>query len=200
MALVAWTDMAAETPAIARAIADLWRAAVWLVLPILWCLAVDRISPRAAIDQRPGAKPWAAWALAGVYLAASRALAAANGEGWHNVPTDMPGFDFFAAAIGLVFVAVVEAFVFFGLVLKALRARFGFWPALATTAAMFAAIQVPGWIAFLEFDATAFAVLFAQVFAFGLLMGGTVGLAGTLGPAVALHFLNNALPGFGFSG
>lgn len=196
--LIPWTDMAADTPATARMIADAWRVALWLVLPVLWCVAIEKIEPRAAIDQRPGAKPWLAWGVAAAYLAASRALAMWGGENWHAIPLDDTGPSFFAALVGLAFVAVVEAFVLFGLVLKALRARFGVWVATTLAAVLFAAIQVPGWLALIELDPATFATLFAQVFLFGLLLGWTVRLSGGLLPAILLHFLNNALAGHGF--
>lgn len=195
---IPWTDAAADTPAQARMIADAWRVAVWLVLPVVWCVAVEKISPRDAIDQRPGARPWLAWGLAIAYLVVSRALAVWGGENWHAIPFASAGPSFFAAIVGLAFVAVVEVFVFFGLILKALRARFGFGMALALSAALFAAIQVPGWVALIELDAGTLALLFGQVFLFGLLLGGSVRLAGTPIPAILLHFLNNALAGLGF--
>lgn len=196
--LIPWTDMAAETPATARIVADAWRVALWLVLPVLWCVAIEKIEPRAAIDQRPGANPWLAWSVAAVYLAASRAAAMWGGESWHAIPLDDTGPSFFAAIVGLAFVAVVEVFVFFGLVLKALRARFGFWTANALAALLFAAIQVPGWLALIELDVATLATLLAQVFLFGLLLGWTVRLSGGALAAIALHFLNNALAGHGF--
>lgn len=195
---IPWTDALAETPATARMIADGWRVAVWLVLPVIWCVAIEKISPRDAIDQRPGRNAWLAWGVAGVYLVASRALAMWGGEDWHSIPVERADPTFFAALVGLAFVAVVEVFVFFGLVQKALRARFDFWIALALAALLFAAIQVPGWVALIELDASTLATLFAQVFLFGLLLGWIVRLAGTPLPAIVLHFLNNALAGFGF--
>lgn len=197
---IPWTDAAADTPAEARMIADAWRVALWLVLPVLWCVAIEKISPRDAIDQRPGSNAWLAWGVACVYLVASRALAVWGGDAWHAIPFERVGPSFFAAIVGLAFVAVVEVFVFFGLVLKALRARFGFWAANASAAALFAAIHVPGWLALLELDPATLATLLAQVFLFGLLLGWTVRLAGSPLPAIALHFLNNALQGLGFPG
>jgi membrane protease YdiL (CAAX protease family) len=196
--LIPWTDMAAESPATARMIADAWRVALWLVLPVLWCVAVEKIEPRAAIDQRPGSKSWLAWGVAAAYLAASRAVAMGGGENWHALPLDEMGPSFFAAIVGLAFVAVVEVFVFFGLVLKALRARFAFWIANALAALLFAAIQMPGWLAFIELDVATLATLLGQVFLFGLLLGWTVRLSGGALAAIALHFFNNALAGHGF--
>jgi membrane protease YdiL (CAAX protease family) len=196
--LIPWTDAMAETPAVARMIADAWRVAIWLVLPVVWCVAVEKISPRAAIDQRPGTKPWLAWAVAGAYLVASRALAVWGGEPWHALPFESTGAAFWSGIVGIAFVAVVEVFVFFGLAQKALRARFGFGIALALSAALFAAIQIPGWVAFLELDPATLAILLGQVFLFGLLLGWTVRLSGTPLSAIILHFLNNALAGLGF--
>jgi membrane protease YdiL (CAAX protease family) len=196
--LIPWTDAAADTLATARMIADAWRVALWLVLPVLWCVAIEKVSPRDAIDQRPGFNPWLAWGIAGAYLVASRALAMWGGENWHAIPLHDVGPSFFAAIVGLAFVAVVEVFVFFGLTLKALRARFGFWIANALAAALFAAIQVPGWVMLIELDLATLATLFVQVFLFGLLLGWTVRLAGSPLPAILLHFLNNALAGLGF--
>lgn len=198
IALIPWTDAAAETPAAARAIADVWRVALWLVLPVLWCVAIEKISPRDAIDQRPGSLPWLGWAIAAAYLGASRAAAMWGGENWHAIPLDDTGPAFVAAWVGLGFVAVVEVFVFFGLTLKALRRRHAFWIANAVAAALFAAIHVPGWIALVELDALTLAALLGQVFLFGLLLGWIVRLTGTPLPAIVLHFLNNALAGLGF--
>lgn len=195
---IPWTDAVADTPAEARMIADAWRVAVWLVFPVLWCVAVEKIPPRDAIDQRPGSNLWLAWGVAAAYLVASRALAMWGGEHWHSIPLADTGPSFFAAIVGLAFVAVVEVFVFFGLVLKALRARVGFWAANALASALFAAIQVPGWVALIELDLATLATLFVQVFLFGLLLGWTVRLAGSPLPAILLHFLNNALAGLGF--
>jgi membrane protease YdiL (CAAX protease family) len=198
IALIPWTDAAADTLATARIVADAWRVALWLVLPVLWCVVCEKISPRDAIDQRPGSMPWLGWAVAAAYLVASRALAMWGGENWHAIPLDDTGPTFFANLVGLAFVAVVEVFVFFGLVLKSLRARFGFWAANALAAALFAAIQVPGWVALIELDAPTLAILLGQVFLFGLLLGWSVRLTGAPLPAIFLHFLNNALAGLGF--
>jgi membrane protease YdiL (CAAX protease family) len=198
IALIPWTDAAADTVASARMIADAWRVVLWLALPVLWCVAIEKISPREAIDQRPGSMPWLGWGVAAVYLVASRAAAMAGGENWHAIPLDDTGPSFFAALVGLAFVAVVEVFVFFGLTLKSLRRRHAFWIANAAAAALFAAIQVPGWVALIELDALTLAALLGQVFLFGLLLGWTVRLTGSPLPAIALHFLNNALAGLGF--
>jgi membrane protease YdiL (CAAX protease family) len=195
---IPWTDAVADTPATARMIADAWRVALWLVLPVLWCVAVEKIAPRAAMDQRPGSNPWLAWALAAAYLVVSRALAMWGGENWHSIPSTDTGPSFIAAIVGLAFVAVVEVFVFFGLVLKALRARFGFWIANALASFLFAAIQLPGWVMLIELDAPTLATLLVQVALFGLLLGATMRLAGSPVPAIVLHFLNNALAGLGF--
>jgi membrane protease YdiL (CAAX protease family) len=195
---IPWTDAAADTPATARMIADSWRVALWLGLPVLWCVAVEKIATRDAIDQRPGYDPRLAWGLVAAYLVVSRALAMWGGENWHAIPLHDIGASFFAALVGLAFVAVVEVFVFFGLVMKALRARLGFWTANALASLLFAAIQVPGWVMLIELDAPTLATLLAQVFLFGLLLGGTMRLAGTPAAAIVLHFLNNALAGLGF--
>jgi membrane protease YdiL (CAAX protease family) len=196
--LLPWTDAMAETPAVARMIADAWRAAIWLVLPVLWCVAVEKIPPREAIDQRPGVRPWLAWVVAALYLLASRALAVWGGENWHALPIENADAAFWSGIVGIAFVAVVEVFVFFGVVQKALRARFRFGIALALAAALFAAIQIPGWVAVIELDPATLGILLGQVFLFGLLLGWTVRLSGTANPAIALHFLNNALAGLGF--
>jgi membrane protease YdiL (CAAX protease family) len=121
-----------------------------------------------------------------------------GGENWHSIPSTDTGPSFFAAIVGLAFVAVVEVFVFFGLVLKALRARFGFWIANALASFLFAAIQLPGWVMLIELDAPTLATLLVQVALFGLLLGATMRLAGSPVPAIVLHFLNNALAGLGF--
>lgn len=198
IALIPWTDALADTSAEARMIADGWRFALWLVLPIVWCVAVEKVDPRAAADQRPGTRPWLGWVFAIAYLIASRAAGVAAGEAWHAIPDDLPPLAYFIALVGLAFVALVEVYVFFGLVLKALRARFSFWIANAIAAALFAAINVPGWVALIELDAMTLAILTGQVVAFGLLLGLTVRLSGGLLVALLLHFANNALQGLGF--
>jgi len=198
IALIPWTDALAENSAEARMIADGWRLALWLVLPLVWCLAVEKIDPRQAADQRPGTRPWLAWTFAAAYLLASRALGVSAGEAWHAIPGDLPPFVYFVSLVGLAFVALVEVYVFFGLVLKALRGRFSFWIANAIASILFAAINVPGWVALIELDAMTLAILLGQVVVFGLLLGLTVRLSGGLLVALLLHLANNALQGLGF--
>jgi len=198
--LIPWTDAQAETVDSARMIADGWRLLLWLVLPILWCVAVEKIDPRAAADQRPGTRPWLGWVFAVTYLVASRVAGVASGEHWHLIPADLPPMVFYVSLVGLAFVALVEVYVFFGLVLKALRARFAFWPANLIASALFAAINVPGWVALIELDAQTLILLLAQVFVFGVLLGFTVRTTGFVLAAMLLHLANNALQGLGFPG
>ncbi|MBN9495418.1 MAG: CPBP family intramembrane metalloprotease [Alphaproteobacteria bacterium] len=198
--LIPWTDAAAETVDAARMIADGWRLLLWLVLPIAWCVAVEKIDPRGAADQRPGTRPWLGWVFAVAYLIASRAAGMAVGEHWHLIPADLPPMAFYVSLVGLAFVALVEVYVFYGLVLKALRARFAFWPANLIASALFAAINLPGWIALIELDAQTLTLLLAQVFVFGVLLGFTVRTTGFVLAAMLLHLANNALQGLGFPG
>lgn len=196
--LIPWTDAQAESVDAARMIADGWRLLLWLVLPIAWCVAVENIDPRGAADQRPGTRPWLGWVFAAAYLVASRAAGVASGEHWHLIPADLPPMAFYVSLVGLAFVALVEVFVFYGLVLKALRTRFAFWPANLIASALFAAINLPGWIALIELDAQTLALLLAQVFVFGVLLGFTVRTTGFVLAAMLLHLANNALQGLGF--
>ena len=196
--LIPWTDAQAETVDAARMIADAWRLVLWLMLPIVWCAAVEKIDPREAADQRPGARPWLGWMFAVAYLVASRAIGVASGEHWHLIPADLPPMTFYISLVGLAFVALVEVYVFYGLVLKALRARFAFWPANLIASALFAAINVPGWVALIELDAQTLILLLAQVFVFGVLLGFTVRATGFVLAAMLLHLANNALQGLGF--
>lgn len=198
--LIPWTDAQAESVDAARMIADGWRLLLWLVLPIAWCVAVEKVDPRAAADQRPGTRPWLGWVFAAAYLVASRAAGVASGEHWHLIPADLPPMAFYVSLVGLAFVALVEVFVFYGLVLKALRARFAFWPANLIASALFAAINLPGWITLIELDAQTLALLLAQVFVFGVLLGFTVRTTGFVLAAMLLHLANNALQGLGFPG
>jgi membrane protease YdiL (CAAX protease family) len=199
LALLPLTDLAADEVAAAKAIADLWRLGVWLALPLAWLLAVERLDPRAAIDQRPGVRVWLGWLAACLATLAARALEVRAGSDWIAIPP-VSGAGFFAASVSLLLAALLEEFVCRGLVLKALRARFGFWTANAAAAAFYTAMLAAGWAALAEFDAGTFAYLGASVFLFSLLLGWLVRQTGTVWVAVAAHFLNDFLQGFGFPG
>jgi len=191
------TDLAAENVADARMFAELWRLAIWLVLPLVWVAWIERVDPRAAIDQRPGRRVWLGWLVAFLATAGARGLEVLAGSGWIAIPS-VPMQSFMVASISLLFAALCEELVFRGLVLKALRRRLAFWPANAATALLYAAMLAPGWVALVELDAGQFGYLFASVFLFGLLLGWLVRQTGTVWVAVAAHFFNDFLQGFGF--
>jgi membrane protease YdiL (CAAX protease family) len=191
--------MAADDVAGARIAAELWRGAVWLALPLVWLRFVERIDPRAAIDQRPGASARLVWPAVAVLTLASRALEVLAGGPWVAIPP-VSAATFAVASTSLLFAALCEEFVFRGLLLKALTARHGFWRANAIQALLYAALLAPGWFLLIEFDAGTFAYLYCSVALYSGLLGGLVRLGGGLGPVVAARFLNDLLQGFGFPG
>ncbi len=193
------SDLASDDVPTARLIAEIWRLAVWLALPLVWLTFVERIDPRHAIDQRPGANVPLAWGAAAAALVALRAIEVWLGGEWIAIPP-VSGAGFFVGGVGLLFAALCEEFVFRGLVLKALRLRMAFWRANALTAALYAAILVPGWLALGERDPAALADLGVSVFLFAGVLGWLVRQSGTAGVAVLVHFLNDLLQGFGFPG
>jgi membrane protease YdiL (CAAX protease family) len=198
LAALPYTDLAADSVSAARIVADLWRLLVWLAVPLVWLAWVERLDPRVAIDQRPGDRVWLGWAAAFATVAAARGLDVLGGSTWIAIP-DVPASRFFVVAVGLALAALCDEFVFRGLVLKALRGRMGFWAANAVSAALYAAILVPGWLATVELDLFTLGYLFVSVLLFGLLLGWFVRLTGTIWPAVLAHFLNDLLQGFGFA-
>jgi membrane protease YdiL (CAAX protease family) len=193
------SDLAAADVADARTIAELWRFAIWILLPLGWVFWIERIDPRLAIDQRPGQLAWLAWLVAVVATLGARGVDVLAGSDWIAIPPVAPA-SLIVASVSLAFAALCEEFVFRGLVLKGLRKRMAFWPANAAAALLYAAILAPGWLALVELDAGAFGYLFASVFAFALLLGWLVRLTGTIWVAVAARFFNDFLQGFGFSG
>ncbi|MBI1245677.1 MAG: CPBP family intramembrane metalloprotease [Alphaproteobacteria bacterium] len=199
LALVPVSDMASADVASARIVAELWRGAIWLGLPLVWLRVVERADPRAAIDLRPGAAPKYAWPAVAALTLASRGIEVLAGGAWIAIPP-VPVASFAVAATSLLFAALCEEFVFRGLVLKALAGRHGFWKANAIAALLYGAILAPGWFVLADFGAGTFAYLFVSVVLYAVLLGGLVRLSGTVWPAVAAHFLNDLLQGFGFPG
>ena len=191
------SDLASADVPTARLIAEIWRLAVWLALPLVWITFVERIDPRHAIDQHPGANVLLAWGAAAAAIFALRAIEVWLGGEWIAIPP-VSGAGFFVGGVGLLFAALCEEFVFRGLVLKALRLRMGFWPANALAAALYTAMLVPGWLALGESEPAAIADLAVSVFLFAGLLGWFVRQSGTVGVAVAVHFLSDLLQGFGF--
>ncbi len=199
LALVPLSDMASADVASARIVAELWRGAVWLALPLVWLRFVERADPRAAIDQRPGVRPALAWPAVALLTLVSRALEVLAGGQWIAIPP-VPAAAFAVAATSLLFAALCEEFVFRGLLLKALARRYGFAKADAIQALVYGAMLAPGWFLLAEIDALTFAYLFVSVVFYAALLGGLVRLSGTLWPAVVARFLNDLLQGFGFPG
>ncbi len=208
MLFVAWvlrlaalpvSDLAADNVADARTIAELWRLAIWVVLPLGWVFWVERLDPRLAIDQRPGQLAWLAWLVAILVTLGARVVDVLAGSDWIAIPP-VPPSSLIVASVSLAFAALCDEFVFRGLVLKGLRKRMAFWSANAAAAALYAAMLAPGWVALVELGAGDFGYLFASVFVFALLLGWLVRLTGTIWVAVAARFFNDFLQGFGFSG
>ncbi|MBI3506434.1 MAG: CPBP family intramembrane metalloprotease [Proteobacteria bacterium] len=199
LAAIPVSDLAADDVPTARLIAEAWRVAIWLAVPLCWVAFVERLDPRAAIDQRPGTHMYLAWLAVLAATFAARFVEVLTGSVWIAIPpVSVPGF--FVASVGLLFASLCEEFVFRGLVLKALRLRFAFWPANALAAALYALMLVPGWLALVEMGPATLAYLSVSVFLFGCLLGWFVRLSGTIWVAVAAHFLNDFLQGFGFPG
>lgn len=195
--LIPWTDAAVETPATARLIADLWRLALWLILPLVWLRHYEGLDPRAAIDQRPGWKPWLGWLLAALYLVASRGYEVYLGSHWHAIPAaSVPVLA--AALTGVAFAALCEEFLFRGLLLKEFRRRFGFWRANFLQAGLFVAIQWPAWLMLIELDFSTFALLSSLALLFGLFLGVLAALTGTILVGFLVQAVSNALQGLGF--
>jgi membrane protease YdiL (CAAX protease family) len=193
------SDLAADDVADARMIAELWRLAIWVLLPLGWVFWVERIDPRLAIDQRPGQLAWLAWLVAVAVTLGGRGVEVLAGSDWIAIPP-IPRVSLIVASVSLAFAALCEELVFRGLVLKGLRKRMAFWPANAAAAALYAAMLAPGWVALVELGAGDFGYLFTSVFLFALLLGWLVRLTGTIWVAVAARFFNDFLQGFGFSG
>ena len=191
------SDLASDDVPTARLIAEIWRLAVWLALPLVWLTFVERIDPRHAIDQRPGANLLLAWGAAAAAVFLVRAIEVGLGGAWIAIPP-VSGAGLFVGSIGLLFAALCEEFVFRGLVLKALRLRMTFWKANALTAALYAAILVPGWLALGDAEPAVIADLALSVFLFAGLSGWLVRQSGTISVAVLVHFLCDLLQGFGF--
>lgn len=199
VALAPASDLAIADADIARIASEVWRGAIWLVLPLVWLRYAGRVDPRVAIDQRPGWWPWAAWPAVVALTVASRALEVVAGGQWVAIPP-VPVAGFVVAATSLMFTALCEEWVFRGLLLKALSRRHGFGRANAIQALLYGAILVPGWLMLVEFDIGTYAYLLASVVLYAALLGGLVRFSGTLWPALAARFLNDLLQGFGFPG
>lgn len=191
------TDLAAENVGDARMVAELWRLAIWFVLPVVWLVWIERVDPRVAGDQRPGRRAWLGWLAALVATAGARGLEVLAGSDWIAIPP-VPRQSFMVASVSLLFAAICEEFVFRGFLLKSLRRRMSFWRANSAAAGLYAVMLAPGWVALVELDAGQFGYLFVSVFAFGLLLGWLVQQTGTIWVAVAAHFFNDFLQGFGF--
>lgn len=191
------SDLVADSVADARMIAELWRLAIWLALPLAWLFWIERVDPRVACDQRPGQRAWLGWLVALLATVGARGVEVLAGSDWIAIPP-VPRQSFLVASVGLLFAAICEEFVFRGFVLKSLRRRMAFWPANAAAAGLYAAMLAPGWVALVELDAGGFGYLFASVFLFGLLLGWLVRQTGTVWVAIAAHFSNDFLQGFGF--
>gem|GEM_PF-5974092 len=197
MLLIPWTDAAAQTPATARLIADLWRFGLWLIVPLVWLLRFEAVDPRAAIDQRPGRKPWLGWLLAVLYVVASRGYEVTLGGQWHAIPA-APVPVLAAAFTGVAFAALCEEFLFRGVLLKEFRRRLGFWRANFLQAGLFVAIQWPAWFVLIELDFSTFALLSALALLFGLFLGVLAALTGTILAGFLVQAIGNALQGLGF--
>ena len=197
MLLIPWTDAAAQTPATARLIADLWRFGLWLIVPLVWLLRFEAVDPRTAIDQRPGVKPWLGWLLAVFYVVASRSYEVYLGSPWHAIPS-APVPVLAAAFTGVAFAALCEEFLFRGLLLKEFRRRFGFWRANFLQAGLFVAIQWPAWFVLIELDLSTFALLSFLALLFGLFLGVLAALTGTILVGFLVQAIGNALQGLGF--
>jgi len=193
------SNLAADDVMDARMIAELWRLAIWVVLPLSWVFWVERLDPRLAIDQRPGQLAWLAWLVAILVTLGARGVEVLAGSDWIAIPP-IPSSSLIVASVSLAFAALCDEFVFRGLVLKGLRKRMAFWPANAAAAALYAAMLAPGWVALVDINAGAFGYLFVSVYAFALLQGWLVRLTGTIWVAIAARFFNDFLQGFGFSG
>ncbi len=195
--LIPWTDAAADQPSTVRLIADLWRLAIWLVLPLVWLIRFERVDPRAAIDQRPGMRPWLGLALGLAYLAAARLYDVAMGAPWIAIPA-LPVPTLAASIVGIAFAALCEEFLFRGVLLKELARRYGFGRANFLQSVLFVAIQWPAWIALIEFDPATFALLSGLALLYALLLGAIVRQTGTIWIGFGVQTLGNTLQGLGF--
>jgi membrane protease YdiL (CAAX protease family) len=195
--LIPWTDAAADQPSTVRLIADLWRLAIWLLLPLVWLIRFERVDPRAAIDQRPGERPWLGVALGLGYLTAARLYDVAMGAPWIAIP-NLPVPTLAASIVGIAFAALCEEFLFRGVLLKEFTRRYGFGRANFLQAVLFVAIQWPAWIALIEFDPATFALLSGLAMLYALLLVAIVRQTGTIWIGFGVQTLGNALQGLGF--
>jgi membrane protease YdiL (CAAX protease family) len=195
--LIPWTDAAADQPSTVRLIADLWRLAIWLLLPLVWLIRFERVDPRMAIDQRPGVRPWLGLALGLGYLGAARLYDVAMGAPWIAIPA-LPVPTLAASMVGIAFAALCEEFLFRGVLLKELARRYGFGRANFLQAVLFVAIQWPAWIALIEFDPATLALLSGLALLYALLLGAIVRQTGTIWIGFGVQTLGNVLQGLGF--
>ena len=197
IALIPWTDAAADQPSTVRLIADFWRLGIWLVLPLVWLLRFEAVDPRTAIDQRPGARPWLGIALGLCYLGAARIYDVAMGAPWIAIPA-LPMPTLAASIVGIAFAALCEEFLFRGVLLKEFTRRYAFGRANFLQAVLFVAIQWPAWLALIEFDPATFALLSGLALLYAALLGAIVRQTGTIWVGFGVQALGNALQGLGF--
>lgn len=202
LVLIAWTLRATVLYAIDEAIVPPWRkvysdivkAAIMVVLPVLYLAYIDRVVPSRAIECRlpPSRRAWAAgglWIAASLMLGAGGALL--SGGSLAGVPAHG------LAGLAAIFIATVvspicEEVLFRGFFLHQYAARCGWWKANVIQAGLFAAVHAPYWLTARGLNGAVLHDLLA-VALFGWLMGFALRHSRSLIICIVAHILYNAI-------
>jgi membrane protease YdiL (CAAX protease family) len=193
-------DSDIQNPFLKRIVSDGWRALVWLILPILWLIFVERRGIVTAI--RPNSVRSLRWAgLAGGALCALIVISYRLTFGhWTGIPLDRSWNTYAAILPSILLVGIAEEFIFRGVFLSGLlRGGWGPWRANFIAAVFFALSHWPGWLAGQgSMGPLSFLTASIRLVIFGMAMSGLVTLEGGIVVAILVHSFNDLWVGLFF--
>ena len=179
-----------------RLLAEGWRIAIWVAVPIAWLMWIERRPLATALFPISPLAPGRGWLLVAAAIVCLPFFQRLFGGTWTGIPANVTAEVLIGGTLSTAVVAISEEFLFRGVFLSGLLARnWSYLSANAITAVFFSLSHWPGWLYGGGVSAASLAAMSVHMFFYGLLFGGFVRLEGGLKGAILVHFANNIVAG-----
>ena len=196
MAAYRYVDVGISDYVEKRLLAESWRIAIWVIVPLAWLAWVERRALATALFPVSPLALWRGWLLVAGAIVCLPFFQRLFGGTWTGIPAHVSTEVLIGGTLSTAVVALSEEFLFRGVFLSGLLGRnWSYLSANAITAIFFAFSHWPGWLYGGNVSAASLATMSVHMLLYGLVFGGFVRLEGGLKGAILVHFANNIVAG-----